>query len=127
MNKDKIISTHLGLTRIRTFTIEEIFDWVKNNSSKRIYELDGLRIKMFKERLKDWNVSKDTLKYLVGRTSEWTGAEVQEFINSLNLKHISSKKQKKKLSQKWAEEIIETMSNFGVGEQSSTFGFGNKD
>jgi len=79
---------------------------------------------MFKERLNVWKVSKDTLNYVVDKTEEWTGAEVQEFINSLNLKHISSKRTKKKMEQKWAEEILSALSNFGVGGASSGFGFG---
>ena len=83
-----------------------------------------LRRKMFKERLNVWKVSKDTLNYVVDKTEEWTGAEVQEFINSLNLKHISSKRTKKKMEQKWAEEILSALSNFGVGGASSGFGFG---
>jgi len=85
---------------------------------------EELREKMFKGRLSDWKVSKDVIGYIVGETEEWTGAEVQEFINSLNLKHISSKRKIKKIDQKWAEEIITTMNSFGVGEASSSFGFG---
>jgi len=85
-----------------------------------------LREKMLKERLSSWQVTKKTLKYVAEKTNEWTGAEVQEFVNSLNLKHISSKRTKKKMEQEWAEEIIGTLSNFGVGEASSGFGFNKK-
>jgi len=35
-NTPKIIPTHNGLERIRTFTIEEVFQWIENNP-KRIY------------------------------------------------------------------------------------------
>jgi SpoVK/Ycf46/Vps4 family AAA+-type ATPase len=82
-----------------------------------------LREKMLKERLSGWQVTKKTLKYVTEKMNEWTGAEIQEFINSLNLKHISSKRTKRKMEQEWAEEIIGTLSNFGVGEASSGFGF----
>ena len=81
---------------------------------------------MFKERLTHWKVSKETITYIGDQTDEWTGAEVQEFINSLNLKHISSKRKNKRMDQEWAEEIIGTLSNFGVGEASSGFGFSKK-
>jgi len=87
---------------------------------------DELRKRMFKERLKKWNASDKVLSYIIGKTDGWNGAEVQEFVNSLNLKHISSKRKIKKIEQKWAEEILETMSNYGVGEASSAFGFGKK-
>jgi hypothetical protein len=85
-----------------------------------------LREKMLKERLSGWQVTKKTLKYVTEQMNEWTGAEIQEFINSLNLKHISSKRTKRKMEQEWAEEIIDTLSNFGVGEASSGFGFSKK-
>lgn len=85
-----------------------------------------LRRKMFRERLKDWKLGRGVLEYILNKTEEWTGAEVQEFINGLNLKHISSKRKQKRLDVKLAEEIIETMNNFGVGEASSSFGFGSK-
>ena len=78
---------------------------------------------MFKERLSDWKVTADVFDYLVAHTIDWTGAEVQELVNSLNLKHISTKRKKKKVDHAWAEEIIKTMSKFGVGEASSNFGF----
>jgi hypothetical protein len=97
----------------------------------RIVEIESLstelRIKMLKERLDEWKVSQATLDYIVGQTKDWTGAEVQEFINSLNLKHISSKRKIRKMDQAWAEEIIATLSNFGVGDASSGFGFSKKD
>jgi len=88
---------------------------------------DTLREKMFKQRLSGWKVSKDVIEYIVNKTSKWTGAEVQEFINSLNLKQISSKRKIKKIDQQWAEEIITTMSNFGVGKVSSSFGFSSRE
>lgn len=90
------------------------------------YLADKLREKMFKDRLKGWKVDEKAMDFLISRTGEWTGAEVQEFINSLNLKHISSEKKTQTLSLKWAEDIIETMEKFGVGEASSSFGFGKK-
>jgi hypothetical protein len=86
---------------------------------------DTLRNKMFKNRLKGWKLSKEALDYLVKNTEEWTGAECQEFINSLNLKQIGSKRKSKILDKIWISEIIETMKNFGVGGKSGTFGFGN--
>ena len=87
---------------------------------------DKLREKMFTDRLSQWKVDKKAMSFIINCTSEWTGAEVQEFVNSLNLKHISSGKKRQQLSLKWAEEIIETMKKFGVGEASSKFGFGKK-
>ena len=87
---------------------------------------EELRMKMFKERLKGWAVQKSALDYLAESTEKWTGAEVQEFINSLVLKHIGSKRKKQSMSRAWAEEIMATLNNFGVGEASSGFGFGKK-
>ncbi len=85
-----------------------------------------LRTRMFKDRLEGWKVSKKVMSHIADNTDEWTGAEIQEFINSLNLKHISSNRETKSMSMKWADEILENLSNFGVGEASSNFGFGKK-
>ncbi len=84
---------------------------------------DDLRRKMFKERLKDWKITSSVLDYLIEHTKDWTGAEVQELVNSLHLKHISTKRKMMKVDMLWAEDIIETMGKFGVGEASSNFGF----
>lgn len=85
---------------------------------------EDLRKKMFKNRLKGWTVAKGVIEHLVSCTDKWTGAEAQEFINSLNLKQIGSKRTKKRLDKKWTDEILQTMKQFGVGEASGKFGFG---
>jgi hypothetical protein len=87
---------------------------------------EKLRKRMFTDRFKEWKVEKGVLDYVVENTDGWTGAEIQEFINSLSLKQISSKRKTKKIDLKWAEEIIGTMQEFGIGEISSAFGFSKK-
>jgi len=115
-----------------TNRLESIEGALRNRPGRfdRIIEIPplskDLRMKMFKERLRGWSVSKKTLEHISENTKKWTGAEVQEFVNSLNLKHISSGKKKKSMSQELAEEILKTLGNFGVGEASSNFGFGGK-
>ena len=81
---------------------------------------------MFEERLEDWSMTKEVLDLLISRTKEWTGAEVEEIVNSLNLKQIRSKRKKKKVDKEWVEDILKTMSDYGVGEASSNFGFNKK-
>ena len=61
--------------------------------------------------------------YISDKTDEWTGAEVQEFVNSLNLKYISSKKKIKKVTLESSKEALEIMRDYGVGEKSSKMGF----
>ena len=130
---DGVNSISNSITIGTTNRIESIETALRNRPGRfdRIIEIpsltDELRDKMFRERLSDWKVSKDVWGYLVENTIDWTGAEVQELVNSLHLKHISSKRKMKKIDKKWAEEIIETMSKFGVGEASSSFGFGGKN
>ena len=129
---DGVNSINNSVTIGTTNRIESIEAALRNRPGRfdRIIEIppltDDLRNKMFKERLGDWKVSKDVWGYLVENTTDWTGAEVQELVNSLHLKHISSKRKTKKIDKKWAEDIIETMSNYGVGEASSNFGFSSK-
>ena len=130
---DGINSISNSVTIGTTNRLESIEKALRNRPGRfdRIVEIPSLskelRIKMFKERLSKWKMSDDVLDYLVEKTNDWTGAEIQELINSLNLKHIGSKRKTMKVDKKWAEEIIETMSKFGVGEASSCFGFGKKD
>ena len=130
---DGVNSIKNSITIGTTNRIESIEGALRNRPGRfdRIIEIppltNELRGKMFKKRLADWKVSKNVWSYLVDNTDEWTGAEVQELVNSLHLKHISSKRKEKKIDKKWAEEIIETMDKFGVGEASSNFGFGGKN
>ncbi len=131
---DGINSISNSVTIGTTNRLKSIEGALRNRPGRfdRIIEIptlsDELRRIMLKDRLGEWEISEETIDYIVSETGEWTGAEVQEFINSSNLKHISSKKRKKKIDQAWAEEIIETMRNFGVGEASSkTFGFAKKE
>ncbi len=129
---DGVNSITNSITIGTTNRIESIETALRNRPGRfdRIIEIpsltDDLRGRMFRDRLSDWKVSKNVFEHLVANTTDWTGAEVQELVNSLNLKHISSRRKVKKIDQKWAEEIIGTMSKFGVGEASSNFGFTGK-
>jgi len=44
--KTGIIPTHNGLTRIRTFTIKEIYDWIEKNPKRIYWEIDEYRINL---------------------------------------------------------------------------------
>ncbi len=131
---DGVNSVGDAVTIGTTNRLETIERALRNGPGRfdRIIEIpaltDNLRCKMFKERLKEWSIKKEVLTNLISQTQEWTGAEVQEFVNSLNLKLISINKNKKNprkkvLTIEWVKEIIETMSKFGIGEVSSGFGF----
>ena len=125
---DGVNSIANSVTIGTTNRLESIEGALRNRPGRfdRIIEIPpltkDLRIKMFKERLQGWKIGKGVLDYIGGETDMWTGAEVQEFVNSLNLKYISSKRKYKRLDQKWAEEILGILSNFGVTENSK-FGF----
>jgi hypothetical protein len=127
---DGVNSIKNAVTVGTTNRLKSIESALKNRPGRfdRVIEIpplpDKLREKMFKQRLKKWALEKGTVGYIVSKTEDWTGAECQEFINSLNLKHISSRRKKKRLDKKWVDEIIETMEKFGIGEKSSSFGFG---
>lgn len=55
---------------------------------------DKLRIKMFTDRLKSCKVDEGVISSIVGFSDGWTGAECQEFINSLNLYFINKNQDK---------------------------------
>lgn len=42
--KVKIIPTHNGLIRLKTFTIKEVFDWIENNPRRIYWEKDNYTI-----------------------------------------------------------------------------------
>ena len=129
---DGVNSIKNSVTVGTTNRLEMIENALKNRPGRfdRVVEIStltkDLRKKMLKNRLEGWKFSEETLNYIVEIMDNWTGAEVQEFVNSLNLKHISSNRKHKKIDKKWVEEIINTMSNFGIGEASSKFGFNKK-
>ena len=83
-------------------------------------------MKMFKNRLKRWKPSSKILKHIVSETDEWTGAEAQEFINTLSLTFINSEKKDKKLTIEVANEVIEVMNKFGI-KSSKVFGFNKSE
>ena len=83
---------------------------------------EDLRVKMFKNRLKDWSVSENVLAHIVKNTDNWTGAEIQELINTLSLDHIQSKKRKKSVSIELIDKAVKVMEEFGIGGKE--FGFG---
>jgi len=126
---DGVNTIRNAVTLATTNRLKTIEKALRNRPGRfdRIVEIpplsDKLREKMFKQRLKEWKTQNGVLKYIISQTPNWTGAEVQEFINTLSLKHISSKRKNKQINQKWAEEIIQTMRHFGVGEASAGFGF----
>lgn len=126
---DGVNSIANSITIGTTNRLASIETALKNRPGRfdRIIEIpsltEKLRTKMFKKRLLEWSVSGKVFDYLINHTDEWTGAEVQELVNSLYLKHISSNRKKMTVDMKWAEQIIETMKEFGVGEASSSFGF----
>ena len=51
MNKDKIIPTHNGLERIRTYTIGEVFKWIDEHPRKTYWEDGDYRIKMTRAKI----------------------------------------------------------------------------
>ena len=131
---DGINTIENAVTIGTTNRLKSIEKAIKNRPGRfdRIIEIpslpDNLRGKMFKNRLKEWKLKNGVIEHLVSQSDGWTGAECQEFVNSLVLKQIASKRKNKNLDKKWTDEIIETMLNFGIGEKSSSFGFGkNKE
>ena len=44
--KTGILPTHNGLTRIRTFTIKEIFNWIEKNPKRIYWEIDEYKINL---------------------------------------------------------------------------------
>jgi 3-deoxy-D-arabino-heptulosonate 7-phosphate (DAHP) synthase class II len=44
MKNIKIIPTHNGLERIKTYSVEKVFKWIKDNPRRVFWEIDGFEI-----------------------------------------------------------------------------------
>tara|TARA_Y100000310_G_scaffold345742_1_gene469102 strand:+ start:2089 stop:3123 length:1035 start_codon:yes stop_codon:yes gene_type:complete len=129
---DGVNSINNSVTIGTTNRLESMEKAIRNRPGRfdRIVEIPSLapelREKMFKSRLAEWKVPEKILNWLVGETEGSTGAEIQEFVNTLHLKYINNKKIGKNLTQKIVDEVIEKMEKFGISNNKS-FGFGKKD
>lgn len=125
---DGINSIKNSVTIATTNRLESIEKALRNRPGRfdRIVEVppltEELRLKMFKNRLQDWDVAEEIYDNLIGQTQGWTGAEIQEFVNGLKLKYVNSSLSQRILTKGLTTEIINRMNKFGVGEHAS-FGF----
>jgi len=132
---DGVNSIANSVTIATTNRLDAIEKALRNRPGRfdRIIEIPALsadlRKKMFAERLAIWKVSDEVLDYIVSRTDDdWTGAQVQEFVNTINLNFITAKDEgNNEITIELIDKIYETMLNFGVGEKVKEFsGFGKK-
>jgi ATP-dependent 26S proteasome regulatory subunit len=128
---DGVNSINNTITIGTTNRLETMESALRNRPGRfdRIIEIppldDVLRQKMFKNRLKEWKYDEEVINRLVEETDGWTGAEIQEFINTLHLKYINNKKIGKSLTCGIVEEVIEKMAEFGI-QKSGKWGFGKR-
>lgn len=126
---DGVNSIKNSITIGTTNRLTVIEDALRNRPGRfdRIIEIppldNALRGKMMDERLTDWVKENGVMDYIISETQDWTGAEIQEFVNGLNLRYIGEKLEKKILTKEWAKSVIEKMNKYGVGEASGGFGF----
>ena len=125
---DGVNSIKNSITIGTTNRLESIEEAIKNRPGRfdRIIEINALskesRYKMLKNRLNKWNISEETFNHIVEKTDEWTGAAIQEFVNTLNINYIKNKH--KHIENEQVDEIIEKMIKFSGGDKmKNTFGF----
>jgi hypothetical protein len=69
-----------------------------------------LRRRMFEDRLKGCKVGSGVIEHLVDNSDKWTGAEAQEFINSLNLYFINKNQDNNRVvTVKVVDSVLKTM------------------
>jgi len=126
---DGINTISNSITIGTTNRLDEIEKALKNRPGRfdRIVEISSLekelRKKMIKNRLQSWKITDIIINNIVDRTDNWTGAEIQEFVNTLNLNFISSNKKVKKVTEDMVEKVIATMQSFGIVNKDKLFGF----
>lgn len=91
----------------------------------RIVEITGLnkelRRKMLKKHFNSYKKEDKVIEHMVKKTDDWTGAELQELINTININMLQQKN--KKITIDKVNKAFETMSQFGIGLPSEHFGF----
>ena len=75
---------------------------------------DELRTKMYKNRLKMFEISDDVMQTIISKSAEWSGAEIQELINTINLYFIKHRIDTKVITNEIADAVFEMMNNFGA-------------
>ncbi|NJL70815.1 MAG: AAA family ATPase [Candidatus Competibacteraceae bacterium] len=122
---DGVNSVKNAVTVAMTNRIELIEKALSNRPGRfdRIVEIPYLnkylRKMMFTDRLSDCNVEEEVLNYIVSHTAKWTGAEVQEFVNSLNMYFISNNLENDRvITQDVADHVLGTMSKFSLKESN---------
>ncbi len=128
---DGVNTIENAITIATTNRIELVEKAISNRPGRfdRVIEIGPLekelREKMLYDRSKGtFNIDKKTVDYIVSRTDGWTGAEIQELVNSCHLYFLNKKQKSKKIYIKMIDEIFERLSNFGVRAKTSKVGFG---
>jgi len=132
---DGINTVQKVITIATTNRLDLVEGAIRNRPGRfdRIVEIprlnDVLRKKMFTDKLKGWTNIKKYHNYLVEKTQGkknqgWTGAEVQELINTLNIQKISTNSQKR-LNKTVVDKALSTMEGFGIesAQANKDFGF----
>jgi ATP-dependent 26S proteasome regulatory subunit len=85
---------------------------------------DGLRKRMFTDRLTTFKSGEEIVNQIVSKTDGWNGSECQEFVNTLNLHFIMKKDNKKVVTKEIVDSVIDTMQHYGICNQNKSHGFG---
>lgn len=80
---------------------------------------DTLRTRMFKDRLTDFEVSDDVMNNIIRHTKSWSGAEIQEFVNTINLYFIRHKEiEGKKITNDIVDDVMDIMHQFDTAPKA---------
>lgn len=83
-----------------------------------------LREKMIIDRMKDFTIGTDSIKYITQETDGWNGSEIQELINTIKLSNIDSKDDNVIISKENVDDAIKRMRDFGtIDVNNSKIGF----
>ena len=131
---DGINTIQKVITIATTNRLDLVENAIRNRPGRfdRVVEIsklnDNLRTKMFTNKLKGWTNIKKYHKYLIEKTQGieqqgWTGAEIQELVNTLNIQNINSSN-KKQLNKTVIDKALSVMSDFGIESASKKKNFG---
>jgi len=127
---DGINSIPNAITLATTNRLKVIEDALRNRPGRfdRIIEVppleEPLRLRMITDRLHDCVVSQEMIGDIVKRTSGWTGAEIQEFINTMNINFIVGGDTQHEVTAEKVDKAFKRIEEFGVSKNGrESFGF----
>jgi len=127
---DGINSISNSVTIAMTNRIDAVESALRNRPGRfdRLLEIpamnEDLRRRMLTARLERFSYNEELMKFIISKTSDWTGAEIQELVNSINMYFVHNNIVGNELNKEIIDFVLSTMKKFIIKESKGQVGFG---